>query len=202
VDQDAPDAIYLVSSEALAQFVSRNVHFVVRSDRAGTPELLREIERAVWSVNGSLPLGSVATLGEVYDRSMARTSLTLVLLAITAAMALVLGLVGIYGVLSYVVAQRTREIGIRIALGAQQNQVNRVMLGHVLALVGVGVALGLGGAALLTRLMESLLFGVGALDPATYAAVSALLIVTGGLAGYLPARRATRVDPTLALRAE
>ena len=153
-------------------------------------------------MNGSLPLGSVQTLGDAYDRSMARTSLTLVLLAITGAMALVLGLVGIYGVLSYVLTQRTREIGIRMALGAQGAHVRRMLLGHVLALVGVGVVLGLGGAVLLTRLMESLLFGVTALDPATYVGVAAVLIVTGALAGYLPARRATRVDPMLALRAE
>jgi ABC-type antimicrobial peptide transport system permease subunit len=153
-------------------------------------------------VNGNLPLGSMQTLGELYDRSLARTSLTLVLLAITGAMALALGLVGIYGVLSYVLTQRTREIGIRMALGAQHAHVQRLLLGHVLVLVGVGVTIGLGGAALLTRLMESLLFGVTALDPATYVAVAAVLIVTGALAGYLPARRATRVDPMLALRAE
>jgi putative ABC transport system permease protein len=117
-------------------------------------------------------------------------------------MALALGLVGIYSVLSYVLTQRTHEIGIRIALGAQQAQVRRLMLGHVIALVGIGVVLGLGGAALLTRLMQSLLFGVMALDPATYIAAAAILIVTGVLAGYLPARRATRIDPMLALRAE
>jgi predicted permease len=202
VEQSAPDAIYLVSNEALAQFVVGNTHFVVRSERAGTPAFLRDIEQAVWSVNGNLPLGSVVTLGDIYDRSMARTSLTLVLLGITAAMALALGLVGIYGVLSYVLTQRTREIGIRMALGAQHSQVRRMLLGHVVALVGIGVALGLGAAALLARLMESLLFGVGALDPATYLAVAVVLIVTGVLAGYLPARRATRVDPMSALRAE
>jgi ABC-type antimicrobial peptide transport system permease subunit len=163
---------------------------------------LRDIEQAVWSVDGNLPLGDVATLGEVYDRSLARTSLMLVLLGITASMALALGLIGIYGVLSYVVTQRTREIGIRIALGARSAQLKRVLLGQVLVLVGIGVALGLGGAALLTRLMESQLFGVRALDPATYVAVTLILIVTGVFAGYLPARHATRVDPVSALRAE
>jgi predicted permease len=202
VEQDAPDAIYLVSNEALGRFVIGNTHFVVRSERAGTPALLRDVEQAVWSVNSNLPLGSVATLGDVYDRSMARTSLTLVLLGITASMALALGLVGIYGVLSYVVTQRTREIGIRIALGARSAQLKRVLLGQVLVLVGSGAALGLGSAALLTRLMESQLFGVTALDPATYVAVTIILVVTGVLAGYLPARRATRVDPASALRAE
>jgi predicted permease len=202
VEQSSPDAIYLASNEALAQFVIGNTHFVVRSERVGAPGFFREIEQAVWSLNANLPLGSVVTLGDVYDRSLARTSLTLVLLGITGAMALALGLVGIYGVLSYVVTQRTREIGIRMALGAESGQLKRVLLGHALALVGVGVTLGLAGAALLTRLMESLLFGVTALDPATYIAVAAILLVTGALAGYLPARRATRVDPMSALRAE
>ena len=144
VDQPAPDAIYLTSSEGLAQYASRSRIFLVRSERVGTPGFLREIEQAVWSVNGKLPLGSVQTLGRAYDRSMARTSLTLVLLAITGAMALALGLVGIYGVLSYVLTQRTREIGIRMALGAQAAHVRRMLLGHVLALVGVGVAARLG----------------------------------------------------------
>jgi hypothetical protein len=202
VDQSAPDAIYLTSSEGLAQYTTRFSYFFVRSDRVGAAGFLDELGRAVWSVNGSLPLGSVQTLGHVYDRSMARTSLTLALLAITGAMALALGVVGIYGVLSYVLAQRTREIGIRIALGAKQAQIKRMLLVRVLALVGAGVVLGLGGAALLTRLMDSLLFGVTALDPLTYLTVTAVLMATGMLAGYLPARRATHVEPMSALRAE
>ncbi|HEX7082189.1 MAG TPA: ABC transporter permease [Gammaproteobacteria bacterium] len=202
VDQPAPDALYLTASESVAQFVMRAVQFAVRSDRAGTPGFLREVEQAVWSVNANLPLGSVVTLGELYGRSMARTSLTLLLVGIAGAMALVLGLVGIYGVLSYVLAQRTREIGIRVALGARDGHIGRMLLGHLLRLVGAGVALGLGGAALLTRLMESLLFGVTALDPVTYVAVATLLIGTGALAGYLPARRATRIDPQAVLKAE
>jgi predicted permease len=202
IDQAAPDAIYLTSSEFLAQFASRAVHFFVRSERAGTPGFMREIEQAVWAVNGNLPVGSVQTLGDIYARSMARTSLTLVLLAITGGMALLLGLIGIYGVISYMLAQRTREIGIRIALGAQAAAVKRLLLGHVLALVAVGIALGLGGAAVLSRLMESLLFGVSSLDAMTYASVAFALAVTAALAGYIPARRATRIDPMAALRSE
>ena len=202
IDQPAPDAIYLTSNEFLANFSSRTVYFFIRSERVGTAGFLDEIGRAVWSVDASLPLGSVQTLGELYDRSMARTSLTLVLLAITAGMALALGLVGIYGVISYLLAQRTREIGIRMALGAQHVALKRMLLGHVLALVVVGVVLGLSGAAALARLMESLLFGVSAFDPMTYVAVSAILAITAALAGYLPARRVTRVDPMAALRTE
>jgi predicted permease len=202
IDQPAPDAIYLNSSEFLAQFASRAVHFFIRSERVGTPGFLDEIERAVWAVNGSLPLGSVETLGALYDRSMARTSLTLVLLAITSGMALLLGLIGIYGVIGYLLAQRTREIGIRMALGAQHAALKRMLLGRVLALVVGGVVLGLGGAAALARLMESLLFGVSTLDPMTFIAVSAILAITAALAGYLPARRVTRIDPMAALRTE
>ncbi|HEX5047592.1 MAG TPA: ABC transporter permease [Gammaproteobacteria bacterium] len=202
VDQPAPATIYMPQTEFLAQFMSRQAVFFVRSERAGTPGFVEDLQRAVRSLNAQLPLGSVQTLGEVYDRSLWRTSLTLVLLAITAGMALALGLVGIYGVISYVLAQRTREIGIRMALGAPNAALLSLILGRVLVLVGMGVALGLGGAAALTRLMRSLLFGVTALDPMTYAAVSAVLIATALLAGYLPARRVARVDPMQALRAE
>jgi predicted permease len=202
VEQPAPPTIYMPQTEFLAQFLSRQAVFFVRSERAGTPGFVEDLQRAVWSVNAQLPLGGVQTLGDVYDRSLARTSLTLVLLAITAGMALALGIVGIYGVISYVLAQRTREIGIRMALGAQNAALERLLLGQVLALVGVGVALGLGGAAALARLMRSLLFGVTALDAPTYVAVSVVLIATALLAGYLPARRVTRIDPMQALRTE
>jgi len=176
--------------------------YFVRSERVGTPGFVEELQRAVWAVNPELPLGSVEPLGAVYERSMARTSLTLVLLAITSGMALLLGLVGLYAVIAYVLAQRTREMGIRMALGAPAGALKGMLLRQVLALVAVGVALGVGGAAALTRLMESLLFGVTALDPATYVAVTAALFVVALLAGYLPARRVTRIDPMQSLRAE
>ena len=182
--------------------MSRDVYFFVRSERVGTAGFIDEIQRAIWSVNGSVPLGRVQTMGELYQRSTARTSLTLVLLSITGAMALALGLVGIYGVISYILTQRTREIGLRIALGARNAALKRMLLSQVLLVVVVGVALGLAGAALLTRLMESLLFGVGALDVTTYVTVSAILVITAALAAYLPARRVTRIDPMQALRAE
>ena len=116
--------------------------------------------------------------------------------------ALTLGLVGVYGVLSYVLAQRTREIGIRIALGAQDAAIKRLLLGQVLGLVAIGVVLGLAGASVLTRFMKSLLFGVAALDLETYALGAVGLLSAAALAAYLPARRATRVDPINALRAE
>jgi putative ABC transport system permease protein len=124
------------------------------------------------------------------------------LAAIAAGMALVIGIVGIYGVIAYVVSQRTREIGIRTALGARPAELSRMFVRHGLLLAGAGAALGLVAAAGLTRLMSSLLFGVTALDPVTYAVVSAFLIAAAVLASYLPARRAIAVDAVQALRAE
>jgi putative ABC transport system permease protein len=144
----------------------------------------------------------VRTLEEIYKRSMARTSFTLVMLAMAGAMALLLGIVGIYGVISYSVSQRTREIGIRMALGAREHELTGMFVRQGLVLTGVGLAFGLAAAAALTRLMTSLLFEVSAADPATYACVSAGLAGAAALASYLPSRRATAVDPVEALRAE
>jgi predicted permease len=176
--------------------------FAIRSNRTGTESLLAEAQQAIWSVNGRQPVFLVSTLKALYDRSMARTSFTLVMLALAGGMALVIGIVGIYGVIAYVVSQRTREIGIRTALGAQPAELLGMFLRHGLLLAGVGAAVGLVAAARLTRLMSSLLFGVTALDPVTYAAVSALLVAAAVLASYFPARRAIAVDPVQALRAE
>jgi predicted permease len=179
----------------------RGVTFMVRSARTDTESLLNQIRQAVWSVNSSLPV-SPRTMREVYDQSLQRTSFTLVMLAIAAAMALLLGVVGIYGVISYVVSQRRREIGIRATLGAQQGELKRMFVRHGLALAGVGVAIGLGAAAGLTRLMSTLLYGVTPLDPITYVVVPLVLVIATVLASYLPARRAASVDPIEALRSE
>jgi len=176
--------------------------FAIRSSRTGTEGFLAEAQQAIWSVNGRQPVFLVTTLKALYDQSMARTSFTLVMLAIAGGMGLVLGIVGIYGVIAYVVSQRIREIGIRTALGAQPAGLLRMFVRHGLRLVGTGAALGLVAAAGLTRLMSSLLFGVTALDPVTYTSVSALLIAAGVLASYLPARRAIAVDPIQALRTD
>jgi putative ABC transport system permease protein len=183
-------------------FVQAVGMFAIRSNRAGTERLLADARQIIWSVNDKQPIFLATTMKELYDQSIARTSFTLVMLAIAGGMALVLGIVGIYGVIAYAVSQRTREIGIRIALGAQPAGLLGMFVRHGLLLAGVGAALGLAAAAGLTRLMSSLLFGVQALDPLTYAAVSALLIAAAGLASYLPARRAMAIDPVDALRAE
>ena len=127
---------------------------------------------------------------------------TMLLLIIAAAVALTLGAVGVYGVISYVVGQRRSEIGVRIALGARGGQVRRMVLGQGTRVAAVGVLLGLGGAMALTRLMGSLLYGVAPTDPITYGSVSVVLFVVTLLAAYLPARRAAAVDPVEALRAE
>ncbi|MDR3699327.1 MAG: ABC transporter permease [Candidatus Sulfopaludibacter sp.] len=182
--------------------VQRYPALVVRSRRAGSAAFLKEVQQAVWSANPNLTISSVRTLQEVYERSMARTSFTFILLTVAAAMALLLGVVGIYGVISYAVSQRTREIGIRVALGAQQREVRAMFVRHALSLTGIGVACGLVVAAGLTRLVSTLLFGVSALDPLTYGAVSAILVAAALLAGYIPARRATTIEPVDALRAE
>jgi putative ABC transport system permease protein len=184
------------------RFVVAYGMFAIRSNRAATEGLLTEARQAIWSVNGRQPVFLVTTLKQLYDQSMARTSFTLVMLAIAGGMALLLGIVGIYGVIAYAVSQRTREIGIRMAVGAQPAGLLRMFVRQGLLLAGVGAALGLAAAAGLTRLMSSLLFGVTPLDPVTYAAVSALLILAAVLASYLPARRAIAIDPVEALRAE
>ena len=180
----------------------RTMAYAVRSDRVGAPGFMRELEQAVWDVNPDLPLASIQTLEEIQETSMAQTSFTLVMLGIAAGVALLLGVVGIYGVISYVAAQRTREIGIRIALGARAADVRQLFLRHGLKLTAVGIVLGIGLAVVVTRVMASYLFGVQPIDPLTYVAVSALLAGIAALATYLPARRAARIDPNVALRAD
>jgi ABC-type antimicrobial peptide transport system permease subunit len=176
--------------------------YVVRCSRASTSALLNDIQRAVWSVNADMPLAAVRTLQEIYSKSLARTAFTLLLLGIAGGMALLIGLVGIYGVISYSASQRTREIGIRMALGASRREVTRMFIAHGLALAAIGIACGLASAAALTRLMSSLLFEVRATDSATYAAVSFLLLAAAILASAIPALRATSVDPVDALRGD
>jgi ABC-type antimicrobial peptide transport system permease subunit len=163
---------------------------------------MNEVRAAVWSVNSNLPLASVRTMEEVYDKSIARISFTLVMLGIAGAMALALGIIGIYGVMSYTVSQRKREIGIRLALGAQSGNVLQMVLKQGAKLTLVGVAIGIGAAFGLTRLMTHLLFGVAAHDPLTFVAVAALLLLIALLACYIPARRAALVNPMVALRCE
>jgi predicted permease len=200
LNQPATEIVYWpMLSEA---YRWRTMAYAVRSTRVGSPGFMRELEQAVWSVDRNLPLAAVQTVEEIQAESMAQTSFALVMLGIAAGIALLIGVVGIYGVVAYAATQRTREIGVRMALGAQVADVRRMFLRHGLALTVTGIVLGIGVAVVLTRVMAAFLFGVGPLDPITYAAVSGALTVVALLASYLPARRASRVDPVTALRAD
>ena len=183
-------------------YQERTIAYAIRSTRAGTPAFLRELQQAVWSVNPNLPISAAQTVDEIRASSMARTSFAMVMLAISAGIALILGIVGIYGVIAYVAAQRTREIGIRLALGAQIGDVRKMFLRHGVQLTAIGIALGVCAALALTRAMSALLFGVSPTDPLTYVAVAAVLGIVALVSTYLPARRASRVDPVIALRGD
>jgi predicted permease len=180
----------------------REQTFVLRTPRAGTESLMKEVRAAVWSINPNLPLAAVRTEDFYYRSSMARTSFTLLMLGVAGAMALLLGTVGIYGVIAYSVSQRTREIGIRMALGAQRQELTAMFVRHGLLLAVTGVVFGLVGAFFSMRLLSSLLFGVKPVDVATYSAVAIGLVATALLASYLPSRRAATIDPVEALRRE
>jgi len=201
VQTNAPEIVYwpALTDNRFVPGV-RTVTFVIRSERAGTQGFLAEVRQAVWSVNSNLPLADVRTMQTVYDKSLAQTSFTLVMLAIAGAMAMALGIIGIYGVISYTVSQRRREIGIRVALGAQGGDVLQMVLSQGAKIALAGVAIGMVAALGLTRLLAHLLFGVSPLDPITFGAVAAGLTVVALAACYLPARRATKVDPMVALR--
>jgi predicted permease len=206
-DQPAPSTIYWPAQPderllSMAGYQSRRVTVAVRSEHAGSQDLLRQVREAVWSVNGTLPLAQLRTLDEVYGRSVARTSFTLVLLAIAGTMTLLLGLSGIYGVVAYSVSRRRREIGIRLALGAQPVDIRRLFMRQGLALVATSVTIGLAAAVGVTKWMEALLFGIDPLDSITFAATPVVLAGAAVLASYLPARRAVAMDPVETLRAE
>jgi predicted permease len=212
LDQDPPAMVYWammqrnmwegLPGEAPEINVARSMVFVLRSPRVGSTDFMSEVREAIWGVNPNLPLANVGTLDELLAGSMARTSFSLIMLGIAAAVALFLGTIGIYGVISYLVSQRTRELGVRLALGAEAGDVRRMVLGRGLILSGTGVIIGLGAAVGLTRLMDSLLYGVDPIDPLTYGAVALGLTLVALLASYVPARRASMVDPVVAIRFE
>jgi putative ABC transport system permease protein len=206
VNKEASSSVYwpviMDRFEGNPTTVRRGVAFAMRSPRAGSESFLKEVREAVWSVNPNLPLAAVHTVDYFYKQSMARTSFTLIMLGVAGSMALLLGVVGIYGVIAYSVSQRRREIGIRMALGAQQQVLTNMFVRHGLWLTGIGVVCGLAVAIVVMRLMSSLLFKVSPVDPLTYSAVSIGLVLTAFLASYLPSRRTSAVDPVEALRAE
>jgi putative ABC transport system permease protein len=183
-------------------YTPRTMTFVARAHGTDPGALVPQLRKAVWSVNPNLPVAEVRSLSDLESGSMASTSFTLVMLAIAAGVALFLGSVGIYGVISYVVSQRTREIGVRMAMGAKSVDVGRMVLRQAVALAGMGVAAGLAASWGLTRLMASLLYGVSASDPVTFATVAVALALVAMVASWIPAYRASVVDPVVALRVE
>ena len=212
LDQDAPAVVYwpMMQRDLYSAFpgadgeinVRRSMNYVIRSPRVGSPDFLTEVREAIWGVNPNLPLAGVRTLDELLSRSMARTSFSLIMLGIAAAVALILGAIGIYGVISYVVSQRTRELGVRLALGADVSDVKSMVLRQGMILSGMGVIIGLVAAIVLTRLMGALLYGVDPIDPLTFGTVAGALTVVALLASYVPAAKAARIDPVEAIRYE
>jgi putative ABC transport system permease protein len=198
VDTAAPATVYF-SALFSRTGVTRATTFVVRSPLAGTLPFLRQVQEAVWANNPTLPVGATQTMQDVYERSLARPTFTLLMLGLAGSMALALGLIGIYGLISYTVTQRRREIGIRLALGAQQAEVRLRFVRHGVILTSVGIAVGVVAAMAATRLMTSLLFEVSPLDPLTYVAVAVLLVSAAAVASYVPALRASAVQPVEAL---
>jgi putative ABC transport system permease protein len=160
------------------------------------------LRQAVWSLDRSLPIYSIWTVRDLMARSVAPRRLFMLLIGGFAAVALLLAAIGIYGVMTFTVSQRTRELGIRVALGAVRQDVFRLVVGRAMALTGLGLAVGLIGAAAATRLLAQSLFEIRPIDPLTYLAIAGLMCAVTFVASYLPARRAARVDPMIALRTE
>jgi predicted permease len=206
VDKEAPSSVYwpvmMDHFEGEKQTLRRSLAFAMRSPRAGSRSFMNEVQERVWSVDADVPLSDASTLGTLYTKSMARTSFTLVMLCVAGSMALLLGIVGIYGVISYAVSQRTREIGIRMALGAQRETLTAMFVRQGLRLTLIGAACGLVTAFISMRLMSSLLFNVSPVDPVTYVTITVGVVAVAYLACYLPSRRAATVEPMEALRTE
>jgi predicted permease len=197
VEEPAQPTIYIHTLQNLRS----QANLVVRT-RGDPLAMARAIEDAIWSVDRDQTITSVFTLSSAVGEAVARPRLLTTLLALFGMLGVIIGGIGLYGVLAYFVTQRRREIGVRVALGADSAQVLRMVVGRGLWLAAAGIIAGLVGAALLTRFMRSVLFGVGTTDPVTFAGVAAVLIAVAFLASWIPARRAARVDPLIAMRAE
>jgi predicted permease len=206
VEKPSPSMVYwpllMDNFAGHKQRLQRATVFVVRSRLAGTQSLIKAIQKQVTMVNPNVPLANSETLGDLYTHSMARTTFTLVILCVSGGIVLLLGMVGIYGVIAYSVSQRTREIGIRMALGAERLSISNMVLRQGALLVLIGIAVGLVASLFAVQLIRALLYGIQPIDPVTFVAVPLLLLAVAFLASYLPARRASRLDPMVALRYE
>ena len=196
-NEDSPE-MYLSRTQIPFDIMS----LVIRTNVSDPTALTSAVRKELAELDGTIPLTSVRVFDEYISRSLARPRFNALLLSIFAGTALILTGIGIYGVMAYSVAQRTNEIGIRIALGAAQSSIFRLVVGQAMGLVAISVVIGLAGAFVATRLLNSLLFGVGAWDPATFGLIVLLVSVVAFVAAWLPARRAARVDPIIALRSE
>jgi hypothetical protein len=207
VDQAPPTTVYWRGgvhggAGPLPTFIARDATFAVRSSRVGSDDFLRQVSQAVWAVNANVPLARVQTMDDIYRQSMAITSFTLVMLTIAGSMALALGMVGIYGVISYTVSRRRREIGVRLALGATRISILRQFLGQGIRVTAFACVCGLALSLAAGRLLSGMLFGVSPADATTMGGVAALVLVVAALAALIPATRAALVQPMRTLREE
>src|SRR5205814_548428 len=196
-NEDSPE-MYLPQTQIPVNIMS----LVIRTTVSNPSALTTSVRKELAALDATIPLTSVRVFDEYISRSLARPRFDTLLLSIFAGTALLLTAIGIYGVMAYSVSQRTSEIGIRIALGAGKSSIFRLVVGQAMTLVAISLAVGLVGALAATRLLNSLLYGVGASDPITFIAIVLLVSAVAFIAAWLPARRATRVDPIIALRAE
>jgi putative ABC transport system permease protein len=199
LDEEAKPEMYFPIAQA--QFPTIFTSLAVRA--SGDPmQMLVAVRRQVWAGDKDLPIFNIETMERLMAKSAAPLRFNLLLLGVFAMVGLALACVGLYGVMSYTVTQRTREIGVRMAMGAQTSDVLRLVIGEGMKLALIGALLGLGGALALTRLLKTLLFGVSATDPLTFIVIAALLIIVALLACWIPARRAASMDPLVSLRVE
>ena len=206
VDKEAPSSVYwpILTSKFEGNDIDviRSVALSMRASRAGSASLMEDVQKAVWSVDSDLPIADAHTLEYYCSKSMARTSLTLTMLGVAGGMALLLGVVGLYGAIAYSVSTRTHEIGIRVAFGAESEDVLKMVVREGFKLAGFGVGIGIVAALVSTRYLASLLYGIKPTDLPTFATVALLLFGVALLASYIPARRASKVDPMAAIRCE
>jgi putative ABC transport system permease protein len=196
-NEDSPE-MYLPRTQIPFDIMS----IVIRTNLSDPNALTSAVRKELAALDATIPLTSVRVFDEYISRSLARPRFNALLISLFAGTALILTAIGIYGVMAYSVAQRTNEIGIRIALGAAQSNIFRLVIGEAMSLVAISVGIGLVGAFAATRLLASLLYGVGAWDPITFGAIAILISLVAFLAAWLPARRAMQVDPIVALRTE